>query len=141
MKTEYMVLTFDDEGGVEALHRDAFDLGFLGKQKIDRASDIRFNETAQLWDIYLPATYGPMTASAENIPKWETAPEASGFATYDVARAAEVAWLEAAALAEVEPLSHAGRWIMHKIRAKMHLEECAATAQNGTATPSSDPTA
>ncbi len=117
-----MVLTFDDEGGVEALHRDQFSLGFLGKQKIDRASDIRFDEEAQTWTIWLLGKYGPMSNEM-----------AEGFATYDQARDAEVAWLEYSALNGFEPSSALGIAALQVIRERL------ASGQNGTATPSTDP--
>jgi hypothetical protein len=82
-KADYMVIDFTADGGAEAMHRDGFDLGFLGKQKIERASDIRFDEDKQSWAIWL------------NTPNGYILPDnASGFATYETARKTEVCWLE-----------------------------------------------
>ncbi len=122
MKTDFMVLTFNDQGEVEALHRDQFNLGFLGKQKIERASDIKFNEDTQAWTIWLLGKYGPMTNEA-----------AEGFETYDQARDAEVAWLEYSAMNGFEPSSPLGIAALQAIR-RVH-----AYSQNGTATAPTDP--
>jgi hypothetical protein len=46
------VILFDTSGGVKAMHNDSFSLGFLGTQRIERASDIRFDETTQSWGIW-----------------------------------------------------------------------------------------
>ncbi len=110
MKTDFMVIAFDEEGGAEAMHRDQFPLGFLGKQKIERASDIKFNEDTQTWTIWLLGKYGPMTNEA-----------AEGFATYDTARDAEVGWLENCSLNGVEPLSRLGITLLLEERRKQAI--------------------
>lgn len=102
MKTDFMVITFDENGGASAMHRDQMDLGFLGKQQIKRASEILFNEVTQLWDIYLP------TALIHDSEGWVTDKNAQGFESYEQARSAEVAWLEMCAIDGVPPLSTVG---------------------------------
>lgn len=94
----FMVVDFRPDGGVEAMHRDKFNLAFLGKQQISRASDIRFDETAQTWTIHL--------ATGEN--EFKAIPEAQGFATYEDGRDMEVRWLEMARLHGISPLSEEG---------------------------------
>lgn len=100
MKTDFMVISFSDTGEVSAMHRDNFDLGFLGNQKIERASEIIFNETTQLWDIYLMKGPGIRLPYLTN--------HAKGFPTYKAARDIEIAWLEKAALLDVDPVSDKG---------------------------------
>ena len=116
MNTYYMVISFDEDGGVNAMHRDQFDLGFLGPQKIERASEIKFNETTQLWDIYLPIPVHDQF-------RWVTSPAAQGFTSYNVARAAEVAWLERAALYDTNPMSEVGLRCLNVVRAEIDGEQ------------------
>jgi hypothetical protein len=97
MSTDFMVVSFSPQGEVNALHRDQFSLGFLGAQKIERASEIKFNEQSQRWDIYLP-----------DGDRWVTIPSATGFHEYNQAREFEVEWLETCALESVAPLSSQG---------------------------------
>ncbi len=97
---DFMVVNFSATGMVTAMHRDAFDLGFLGKQSVSRASEIKFNEDTQLWDVYLPVDYHRM--------QWHAIDAACGFAGYNEARQFEVKWLENCALNSVEPLRPAG---------------------------------
>lgn len=80
MSKEY-VIDVGATGKVTALHNDQFSLSFLGAQKIQRASDIRFNEETQLWDIYLRDEAGV---------EYQPTPALSGFDTYDGARTFEV---------------------------------------------------
>jgi hypothetical protein len=82
-----MVVSFGDEG-VKALHRDEFPLGFLGNQRIERASDIRFNGDTQKWDLYIRK---PGVAEEQFVLP---GPEAMGFDSYNHARDVEVEWLD-----------------------------------------------
>jgi hypothetical protein len=87
------VINFSPEGVVTSLHQDAFPLGFLGPQKIARATDIRFNEEFQEWDIYvIPGQGGE---------EW-TVPALKGFAGYDEARRFEVSWINRCMLMDLE---------------------------------------
>jgi hypothetical protein len=90
-----MLFTVTGEGVVSGLHFDTFDLGFLGKKQVQRASEIMFNDATQLWDVLLP---GQATPHAD----------ACGFASYNVARLFEVEWLQSCASKQVNPLSAAG---------------------------------
>lgn len=107
MKTDYCVIDFSASGEVSAMHRDEFPLGFLGRQTIARASEIMFDESTQLWDIWL----------IEGDPVPRLAAGARDFPTYDTARKAEVAWLEAARLNDVHPMSAQGLALLAAIRA------------------------
>lgn len=96
-----MIIDFSDTGEVEALHRETvLDLGFLGPQSIERATDIRFNTAKQAWGIHPRASSGgfylPPSESAE------------GFASYEHAREVEVLWLEGCRRDGVNPVSPAG---------------------------------
>lgn len=86
----YTFVDFSPTGEVQAMHReDVFDLSFLGKMKVFRASDIRFDEASQSWGIHLAADD---SGTKFNNP----VPEATGFASYAQARDIEVHWLETA---------------------------------------------
>lgn len=86
----FMAVSFDTDGSVEAMCREAmFDLSFLGRQKIERASEILFNEDTQKWYF----TYGPGLSR-------RTSQE---FDTYERAREVEVAWFEYCRLDGIEP--------------------------------------
>lgn len=95
----YMVIDFDPQGGAESMHREELlDLSFLGKQSITRASDLRFNETTQKWDIWV---------CVENDFKTPP-PAACGFSSYSECRDVEVRWFEVCRRAGVAPLSSEG---------------------------------
>lgn len=104
-----MVIDFRPDGGVEAMHRDTFPLGFLGKQAIRRASDIRHQESDDTWTIFL-ATDKP--------EEFVEVPQARGFPTYEAARRMEVRWLEYARLHQVHPMSTEGLALLNVLRAK-----------------------
>jgi hypothetical protein len=59
------------------LHTDAFPLDALGRQHMERASTIEFNETTQQWEVRLPPRFGPLVyvlftnASRERCLDWE----------------------------------------------------------------------
>lgn len=89
------VISFNPDGTVVAMHNDKFPLSFLGNQKIERASDIRWDETTQSWGIWysLDGEFHAPTPANE------------GFATYESARAFEVETVNAALLHGAHPLS------------------------------------
>lgn len=107
---DIMVVTFEPTGAVHAMHRDQFGLGFLGKQQIERASEILFNEGTQKWAVHLPIRLHG------EIIKWHAVPEAEGFDGYNEARGFEVQWLERCALAGIEPLSEGGIMVAKSLR-------------------------
>lgn len=102
-----VVIDFFADGQAQAMHRDSFDLGFLGTKKVERASDIRFDDSSQLWDIHVTPTNrcSVLVASAR------------GFDAYDAARRVEVTWFDACRIQSAIPLSEKGQSILQKIRA------------------------
>lgn len=102
-----MIIDFTPDGQVQAMHRDGMDLGFLGAKSITRASDIKFNEATQLWDIWL-------ILEGEPLPCLVT--EAKGFPAYDVARSCEVYWLDQCRLGAIDPVSVEGRSTLNEFR-------------------------
>lgn len=108
-----MIIDFTPEGTVESLHNDSFDLGFLGAKTVTRATEIRFHEESQTWQIELPVMsvledLGGPTApvcTGFQLPF----PEARGFATYEQARRIEVRWLDACRLQGFDPWSINGQ--------------------------------
>jgi hypothetical protein len=102
-----LVYDFTVEGAVHGMHHDCFNIGFLGAQKIQRASDIRFDSEDQKWDIWL------IVDGKEVIP---TLP-LSGFAGYDEARKFEVEALNACRKLGVSADSIRGNCIIENLRA------------------------
>ncbi len=49
MKT---TLRFDPTGTIDCLYTEAIDLREIGKLRITRATDIRFNTASQEWDVH-----------------------------------------------------------------------------------------
>ena len=88
-----IVIDIAPGGQAQGMNFDQFDLGILGKKKITRASEIIFNETTQLWDVWLP---GADKASV------------TGFSGYDIARSFEVDWLQGCRKAQIDPRSMEG---------------------------------
>ena len=94
-----MVITFGTGGKVEAMHRDAFNLSFLGKRTITRASEILFNDDTNHWDIYMDDGMGEFCV---------TSPALEGFDEYEVARQFEVKWLDECRLRGIDPVGADG---------------------------------
>ena len=46
------ILRFDAAGLVACLYTEAVDLRVLGRLQVVRATDIRFNDGTQLWDVH-----------------------------------------------------------------------------------------
>ena len=44
-------LRFDPGGQIDCLYTEAIDLRTLGRLHVVRATDIRFNDSTQLWDL------------------------------------------------------------------------------------------
>ena len=87
-----IVIDCKNDGTVYAMHFDQFDLGFLGRKTVTRASEIFYNDDTELWDILLPDQETPHSAC-------------QGFSGYDVARKFEVKWLQECRKREVDPAS------------------------------------
>ena len=49
-------LRFNPDGQVDCLYTEAIDLRELGKLEISRATDIRFNDATQQWDVHTADT-------------------------------------------------------------------------------------
>jgi hypothetical protein len=45
-------LRFDTGGHIDCLYTDAIDLRALGRLNVVRATDIRFNDSTQQWDVH-----------------------------------------------------------------------------------------
>lgn len=103
-----IVIDFMADGAVQAMHKDSFPLGFLGEMDITRASEIIFNPTTQLWDIW------PRDGEASSFTQ---AYCGRGFKNYDDARKCEVEWFEKCRLEGVEPMSMQGITIVQILRA------------------------
>lgn len=111
------VIDFKPDGSVEAMHNDKFDLSFLGKQSIQRATEIVFNELTQSWSIRVPNQFRWFTPILN--PNGLGVFEASiGFSTYEEARSAEVEWLNECRLQDIDPVCTAGLEILRNTRIK-----------------------
>lgn len=98
-----IVIDCKANGTVESMHFDEFDLKFLGRKSVKRASEIMHNPETDLWDI--------------EIPESGVHPQSSrGFTGYDIARRFEVEWLQACRKAGCSPLSDLGRVIADRLR-------------------------
>lgn len=75
------VIVINPAGAVKSMHNDKFNLGFLGPQTIQRASDIRFDEASQTWGIWF-------SVGGQFVPPQQ--PTHCGFDSYETARIKEV---------------------------------------------------
>jgi hypothetical protein len=50
------ILRFNPGGQIDCLYTEAIDLRALGKLEISRATDIRFNDATQQWDVHAANT-------------------------------------------------------------------------------------
>lgn len=106
------VIDFNLDGSVEAMYSDAFPLGFLGLQTIERASEIKFSEATQKWGLCLPLDHAKGFYAVRG---------AEDFNTYEGARRVEVAWLNSARLKGVRPDSETGLGILRQLRRELGL--------------------
>src|SRR5215208_5034176 len=123
------VIDFSPDGGVEALYNDNFQLSFLGKQSIQRATEIKFREREQDWGIYLERS--SMGAKGHFFPVVEADPDREGlnrvcpatvgFSTYEGARQVEGAWLNVCRKKCVSPDSPDGLVILLNVREEFGL--------------------
>lgn len=98
-----IVIDCNSNGTVEGLHFDAFDLGFLGRKHVERASEIFHNAETDLWDILLPS-------------QGRAYPEVQGFSGYDTARRFEVLWLQDCRKLSIDPIADED---MARVRARL----------------------
>jgi hypothetical protein len=107
------VIDFKPTGEVEAMHNDKFDLGFLGEKLVYRETDIKFDTKTQKWAIW--------PRLEEDQDHYYGIACARGFATYEGARQAEVAWINSSRLEGVHHTSPRGLDILIKLREQMGL--------------------
>lgn len=112
-ETNFMVIDVEPTGVVTAMHRDAFSLAFLGKQDIQRASEIVFNAETQHWDVKLRNGSPHEVETGWSVPSVYL----SHFVTYDSARKFEVLYLESCALQSIAPRSQCGIELAAGLRA------------------------
>ena len=103
-----LIIDIDNTGKVESLHMDEFSLGFLGKMEITRASEIKFNEKSQDWDIYIPF-------------KSKLYKIIGGFEGYDVARDFEVRWLQECRKRGIHPMDYFAKKIAAVLKYNNHI--------------------
>lgn len=121
-----MVIDFAPSGAVEAMHREnVLDLGFLGRQEIIRATDIRFDAGTQTWGIWPRKPKAELDREmAENghheaedfVPP--PCKEATGFQSYETAREVEIRWLEYCRLVGADPATPRGALVLESFAAK-----------------------
>lgn len=111
-----LVIDFLENGEAQAMHVDSFDLGFLGNKKVQRATEIKFNETTQSWGLYLPSDTRPGVGME---PVYYPVGSAQGFPSYEVARQAEVLWLNVCRALGEEPNSDFGLGVIARIKSAM----------------------
>lgn len=98
------VIDVSSTGQMQGMHFDEFPLIQHGKDvKVERASEIFFNEDTHTWDVLLPDQEKPFTG-------------ASGFRGYDTARKFEVEWLQRCRKEDINPLSTEGHSVACSIR-------------------------
>lgn len=115
----FMVIDINRDGGVQSMYReDALQLGSLGHQSIQRASDLVFHEDTQDFAIHLASGHASGGHFSPPVP------EATGFPTYQAAREMEVRWLEMARLHDVAPASREGRCLLAHLRGMNDADSC-----------------
>ncbi len=90
------VLVIAPTGTVKSMHSDKFPLAFLGRQEIERASDIRFDSDTQKWGIWFRVGEEFVAPSR---------PSHYGFDSYESARDYEVQVMNRSLAGGVSPLA------------------------------------
>lgn len=103
MNKQSMVFKVNSDGSIGGLYFDDFNLEEMGDRKVERASEIVFDEKRQCWDVLLPS---------QDVPH----PEASGFRSYETARYFEVRWLNLCMQKNVDPLTAEGANLCMAVR-------------------------
>lgn len=110
-----LVIEFAANGEVEAMHMDEFDLGFLGGKKVERATEIRFDEQSQTWGLFLPG--GSLGESlVPEARQWLYVHHGAGFSSYEVARQFEVAWLNICRAEGLNPHDQSAQHVLKILR-------------------------
>lgn len=117
LKGKAAVISFRADGSVEMMQDDKIGLSHLGNQSIRRATEIRWNEEGQHWEIELLHYDSTGRKVASTI-----APQARGFASYNEARIVEVRWLTLARARGVMPGSQEGKSLLESARAAVLAE-------------------
>lgn len=90
-----LVIDIKENGAVRSLHSDGFDLRFLGRARVKRATSILFDEDKQAWVVL--AVNGLEAYTVDAI-----------FDSYEGARDFEIKWVNACLMGDVEPGSKNG---------------------------------
>jgi len=66
-------LRFQPGGSIDCLYTEAIDLRELGRLHVVRATDIRFNDSSQEWDVHAADTGGVLFShlSRDECLQWE----------------------------------------------------------------------
>lgn len=126
MSNRELVIDFSAAGEVKAMHMDGFDLGFLGQKHVERATEIKFDEASQTWELFVPGGLDGLWLIVEN---------GRGFSGYETARNFEVAWLNVCRHKGIEPTEPWAEWAlqaMRKIGKPVTVDEFFALAGTGT---------
>lgn len=110
-----LVIDFLPTGEAQSMHVDKFDLGFLGSKSVKRATEIKFDEKTQQWGLYLPLE--PLQHGDGE--SYYPVAEAQGFPSYEVAREAEVLWLNVCRAKGEEPNGAYGKGVITRIKSAM----------------------
>ena len=128
--TPEMVIEFTEDGEVHALKRDEFNLGFLGKEEIGRASTIDWDEASQSWGINLKQHYqftDMQVSPSSGIKPWKVRceslkySECTGFDSYEEARDCEVRWIEHCQGANIDCMGDAGLAFLTTLRNRARI--------------------
>ena len=101
------VISISPNGTVQSLYLDNMPLKALGRQQVERATDIAHNNDTQCFDVYL-------------LPDRHLTDSAKGFVEYEHARKFEVTLLNICRLAQVTPQSTLGD--LAAFAARMHTD-------------------
>lgn len=102
-----LVIDIAPSGACEAMYKDSFPLSFLGKAKVERASEIVHDSDTDKWAIH----------AAGGITGYEDVPEAiKGFELYEEARQFEVEWFHLCRRNDLEPWSSDGLKLAETLR-------------------------
>ncbi|KGP00293.1 hypothetical protein JT27_18355 [Alcaligenes faecalis] len=105
-----LAITIHPDGTTQAMQRDELDLGFLGPRRVQRATEIMFNDQTQKWDIE------PTNAICHGGEPGLESEHLRGFDKYEQARKIEVTWLNTCRSVGVPPCSCAGIDILKGVR-------------------------
>ena len=103
--SEHHVMTIKSDGETSMLQSDKFDIRFLGRMKMERASNIVFDYDDQMYRILIAER------EDEKHPD-----ELRNFPLYDEAKTFEVMYLQSARLLNLDPLSEPMHAIAPTIR-------------------------